>query len=102
MPTTDVKKAQLIPLKKLPDLVDAAIRVAQPGTGGTPASKVIKRWEIIGRVARNFEEGQKFADAVTAHISQQGFEVKSAVLRLDRDIICGFIERGNLPIERQF
>ena len=98
----DTKKAQLIPLSKLPTVVDAAVKAAQERLGGGSPGKIIKKWEILGRVARTLDDGQKFADAVTANITKQGFQAKPALLRLDKIIIAGFIEPPNIPFDRQF
>lgn len=95
-------KAKLISMRELPNIVEEAVRAAQVRPNATGGQKIIKRWEIIGRVARDLAEGQAFADKVAANVSARGIKVKSAVLKVDRDIICGFIEPGNIPIDRQF
>src|SRR5688572_1682941 len=93
-------KAGLVSAADLPRIVDAAIKAA--GIRGAPTGKTVRKWEIVGKYAKRLDQGQEFATAVSAQLGEAGFKTSPAVLQIGRDIICGFIERGNLPQEHQF
>lgn len=93
-------KASLVSARELPGIVEEAIKAA--AVRGGPTGKIVRRWEIVGRVARNFEQGQQFATAVSDKLGSAGFKTSPAVLQIGKDIICGFIERGNLPQGHEF
>ena len=96
-PTT---RASLVSATELPRIVDAAIKAA--GIRGAPAGKTIRKWEIVGKYAKRLDQGQEFAAAVSAQLGEAGFKTSPAVMQIGKDILCGFIERGNLPQEHQF
>jgi hypothetical protein len=95
------RQAQLISMRQLPKIVDEAVRAAHGRIGDAAGEgKIINRWEIYGRILRDLELGEKFANEVTQNVARQGFAVQPAILKIDRDILCGFIERANVPLDR--
>ena len=102
MAVTPRKKTDLISVGELPRVVANAVKTAQVRVGAVPEGPFIKLWEIYGRYIRDMDLGRKFAAEVTAEIGKAGIAANPAVLILDRDILCGFVERGNLPQQRNF
>jgi hypothetical protein len=96
------KKTDLISVGELPRVVANAVKAAQVRVGAIPDGPFIKRWEIYGRYVRDLDLGRKFATEVSAEIGKAGTAVNPAVLILGRDILCGFVEKGNLPQQRNF
>ena len=94
-------RTDLVSAGELPNIIDAAIKAAGSRAGG-PTGKLVRKWEIVGKVARNFDQGHAFATDVAAALRTQGIDAQPAVLGVGKDIICGFIERGNLPQVREF
>ena len=103
MAVSPTKKAKLISMGELPRVVDSAVKAAQARLGATlERGPIIKKWEINGRVVRDLALAQRFANEVSAEVAKSGADVGPAVLILDKDIICGFIERANIPVDRNF
>lgn len=97
------RKTDLISVRELPSVVDRAVRLAQARVRTVPdTAPAIKKWEIYGRYVKDLNIATSFANEVTAELGKAGFSVKPAVLMIDRGILCGFIERGNIPVERNF
>jgi hypothetical protein len=97
------KKTELVAVRDLPRIVDAAVKAANSRLGTVPdTAPAIKKWEIYGRVIRELAQAEKFSDAVTSEVAKQGFAVSPATLIIDRHIWCGFIERPNIPVDRNF
>ncbi len=96
-------RAKLVSLRELPDIVEKAIATAgtRLGQGTLPPGPIIKRWEIIGRIAPDLATGQRFAAEVTKGLGRK-VKAEPAVLQIGKQIICGFIEPPNIPLERQF
>ena len=98
-------KAGLVSIRDLPKVVDDAVKAANKRLGTVPDTAPahnIKKWEIYGRVIRDLGQAGKFADAVTAEVAKSGIAVSPATLIIDKHIWCGFIERPNLPVDRNF
>ena len=98
MPT---RRADVISVKDLSRTVDRAVAIAakRHGVKTEPASLIVN-WEIIGRILREFQDANaafEFASDVTRGVKLRGIKAQPAVFKLDRDILCGFIERGQLP-----
>ena len=94
--------AKLINAAELSNSVTDAValaskRMALPGKQG----KIVMRWELMGIIMRDLDIGSQFADAVTAELKTKGIAVEPAVLRVNRQIIAGFYERGNVPAIRE-
>jgi fructose-1,6-bisphosphatase/sedoheptulose 1,7-bisphosphatase-like protein len=99
----DVKRADLISARKLPDMVDKAVDMALQRIAVKPGkNSVITKWELIGRRVKLFADGEALASEVSKGMAEQGLDVEPAVLKIDKWILAGFFERINLPIERQF
>ncbi len=60
---------------------------------------LILNWQIIGRIARNVDAGQAFelATAISAAVKVRGIVPAPAITRIGKDILVGFIERGQFP-----
>ena len=98
-------KTGLISFQDLPKVVDNAVKAANKRLGTVPDTAPAingKRWEIYGRVARDLAHAGKFSEAVTAEVAKTGIAVSPATLMIDKHIWCGFIERPNLPVDRNF
>jgi hypothetical protein len=99
-PTT---KAKLISARRLPDVVAAAVKVANDRHKvAEDRSPLVLRWELIGRILRDRNLAGDFAQTVSAEVAKTGIEVQPAVLIIDKDILAGFFERANVPIPREF
>ena len=96
-------KATLVSVRDLPKVVDEAVKAANKRLGTVPdTAPAIKKWEIYGRVIRDLGQAEKFADAVSAEVAKSGIAVSPATLIIDKHIWCGFIERPNIPVDRNF
>jgi hypothetical protein len=97
-------KTSLISVRDLPKVVDAAVKAAHArlGTADESGGPLIKKWEIYGKVARDAAHAQSFAAAVSSEVAKHGMPVDPAVLIIDKHIWCGFVERINVPVERNF
>ncbi len=101
MAVSPLRKSKLIAARELPGMVEAAVKSASARVAGADAaSGVIVKWELVGRVARNFAQGQELADGITAELGKSGLKVQPAVLSVGKQIICGFFEPGNVPVVR--
>ena len=91
-------KAQSISLADLSNAIDAAIKdknlLAQTGAG----PNLSLRWEIVGRRIPGIDAGAAFeiAQKVAESISIDGVQAEPAISRIDKDILVGFIDRGQL------
>jgi hypothetical protein len=96
-------RAKLVSLRELPDIVEKAITAAgtRLGQDALPAGPIIKRWEIVGRIAPDLAAGQRFAAEVTKSLGRK-VKAEPAVLQIGKHIIAGFIEPPNIPLERRF
>jgi hypothetical protein len=98
-------QARLISVRDLPRIVEDAVKNANKRLGTVPDTAPavnVKKWEIYGRVLRDLAQAGKFADAVTAEVAKSGIAVSPATLIIDKHIWCGFIERPNIPVDRNF
>ena len=93
------RAAALISVRELPSVVDAAVKAAGVRVEG---ESVVFRWDLAGKVVRDFGEGKKFADAVSRQVSAAGFDAAPAVLQIDDRILAGFFERIDVPQFRNF
>ena len=91
----EAKKASLIAARDLPKIVDAAVHAA--GIRLASNDPLVVRWDLAGKVVKDFAEGQKFADAVAKHVTAGGIDASPAVLLIDKRIIAGFFERVAIP-----
>jgi len=95
------RRADVISVAGLSKAVDRAVTIAGKRHGvKTEAGSLIVNWEIIGRILREFQDANvafKFATDVTRGVKLQGVKAQPVVFKLDRDILVGFIERGQLP-----
>lgn len=108
--------ADLIRASDLAPAVENAIKLAEAKIGAvvTGENFHVPKWEIVGRYARNLATAQQFADEVTKNINEKfagggGVTTRSltartrvvpAVVKFDRFLIAGFIERINIPVVR--
>lgn len=103
MAVSPTKKTDLISVSELSKVVESAVKSAHARIGGTlERGPIIRKWEINGRRVRDRALAERFANEVTAEVARSGADVGPAVLILDKDIFCGFIERANIPVERNF
>ncbi|MEG3086492.1 hypothetical protein [Sphingomonas sp. PB4P5] len=91
--------ASLISVRELPGIVEAAVKAAGVRVEG---ESLVLRWDLAGKVVRDFGEGKKFADAVAKQVTEAGFEASPAVLQIDDRILAGFFERIDIPQFRNF
>lgn len=96
------KKATLISVRELPKVVELAVKAAHARLGQPVPGPFGKKWEIYGYVIRDKLKAGDLASAVAAEVSKSGIAVKPAVLTIDKEIWCGFIEPPNIPMERNF
>lgn len=59
--------------------------------------KIVLRWDLIGRILRDFQQADRFANEVGAQLGEMGLKVQPAVLKIDKRIIAGYFERINVP-----
>lgn len=91
----DPKKAALIPARNLPKLVNEAIKQAEARLGGPVGEpKLVKKWELIGRVVRDLPQAERFSAEVSAAL---GPVASPAIVKIDDKILAGFIERVKVP-----
>jgi hypothetical protein len=91
----DPKKAALIPARNLPKIINEAILQAEARLGGIVTEpKIVRKWELIGRVCRTLPEAERFATEVSA---QLGPNVSPGLIKIDDKILAGFIERLKVP-----
>lgn len=92
----DPKKAALIPARNLPKIVTEAIKQAEVriGAGVVGEAKIVKKWELIGRVCRDLPQAERFAAEVSREL---GPNVSPALIKIDDKILAGFIERVKVP-----
>ena len=94
------RKVQTVSVSKLISSIDKAIaHTAQRQGVKLGGETVINRWEIIGRVlSERVEINDAFdlAKQVTQAANVQGLKVEPVVSRIGRDILIGFVARGNL------
>jgi hypothetical protein len=95
------KRADVISINELAKSVEKAVVLAQKRHDLRPEpGNLAIGWEIFGRRLRDFQDFDRafaFASDVTREVRVAGFKAEPACLRLGRDIIFGFIERGRLP-----
>jgi hypothetical protein len=95
--------ANLIPVSRLPETVAKAVELAQARVGAVDGVNLhFHKWDLVGRIARDFAGANKFADAVTAEIAGMGIKAEPAVFKVGGAILAGYIERDNLPQIRGF
>jgi hypothetical protein len=101
MAVSSSKKTSLIRGRELPTAVESAIKAAHARLGTPPhTGPIIKKWEICGYIIKDQILAPKVATAVAAQISRSGTPADPAVLTIGDDILCGFVERPNIPTER--
>jgi hypothetical protein len=95
------KQAAVISVKQLSQSIDRAVKLAAKRHELKPeASTLLVNWEILGRILRGFDDinvAFDFAKEVTRSAKVSGMKAEPAVLKIGRDILCGFIERASLP-----
>ena len=91
----EAKKAALVATRDLPKIVEAAVHAA--GIRLATNDPIVVRWDLAGKVVKDFAEGQHFADAVAKHVTAGGIDASPAVLLIDKKIIAGFFERLAIP-----
>jgi hypothetical protein len=95
------KRAEVISITDLSKSIDRAVAIASKRHGiKTDANSLVLNWEILGRILRQFEDlnaADRFATEVTKAVTLKGIQADPAIVKIGRDILCGFIERGKLP-----
>src|SRR3954467_1165948 len=98
-------KAKLVSSRELSRVVDEAVKAAsQRGGGGGlgGGGNVILRPDILGRMIRELDQAQHFANAVASGVSKAGIPAEPIVLSIGKGFqIAGFIEREALQL-REF
>lgn len=83
--------AKLVPMRELADHVQKAVDLAAKSAGLAPGpAGLIARWDLYGRIVRDFAEGQKFAAETKKSLGTSIGGVSPAVLMIDKRIIAGF------------
>jgi hypothetical protein len=97
------KAAALVGGKELSMMVDKAVALAaarhQVAVSDT---NLIIKWELIGRLLKDKLLAEKFSEEVATQLVKGGIAAQPATLRFGKQILCGFFEKANLPIPRQF
>ena len=97
------KKAALVTGRELNAAVDKAVAIAAKRHGAAISdTNLITNWELIGRILKERELADPFANDVAAALVKSGIPAQPATLRWGRQILCGFFERGRLPQVREF
>jgi hypothetical protein len=95
------KRAEVISASDLSRSIDRAVALAVKRHDLKPeAGNLAIDWEIFGRRLRelqSLDQAFAFASDVTKGIQVAGLRPQPIALRVGRDIICGFIEKGRLP-----
>jgi hypothetical protein len=93
-------KAQMVSLKQLAGAVDKAAQLAGNRPGVTiDKDTIIHRSEIIGRIltsATDLNDAFKVAQDISAGAKVPGLKPQPVATRIGKDILVGFIDRGNL------
>jgi hypothetical protein len=99
---------KLVSARELSKVVDEAVKAASlrtpTGDGGASggAHNVILRPDILGRLIRELDQAQHFANAVAKGVEKSGIGAEPVVVPIGRGLnIAGFIERDALQI-REF
>ena len=92
------RRADTISVRDLSKSVDRAVALAGKRHGvKTEPDNLIVNWEIIGRILRDVQDANaafEFANDVTRGVKVRGVRAQPVMFKLDRDILVGFIERG--------
>lgn len=89
------RRAALIPARNLSKVIDQAIQQAGPRLQGIETEpRLVRKWELIGRVVRDVRQAEKFAAEVSAEL---GPNVSPAYVKIDDKILAGFIEKVKIP-----
>jgi hypothetical protein len=97
-------RAGVVSVRDLSKAVDKAVRLATERHKLKPEGlNLLLNWKIIGRVLRDFGDVNaafEFASAVTKRVEVHGIKAQPACAKIGpHDILVGFIERAQLPIE---
>lgn len=95
------RKAQTISLAAVSRAVDSAVKLAAARHDlAVDNETLIDRWELIGRRLRDVKDlnvAYQFAQDVAQRVNVKGMKVDPVITRIDKDILVGFVARGNLP-----
>jgi hypothetical protein len=95
------RKAEVLSLADLSKAVDRSVALASKRHElSTEAGNLMVNWQILGRLLRNFDDlnhALTFAKDVTRGVKIQGLKAEPVVVKVGPDVLCGFIERGQLP-----
>jgi hypothetical protein len=95
------RRAQTLSLADLSKAVDRSVALAAKRHEVTAEpGNLLMNWQIFGRLLREFEDlngALSFAKDVTRGLKVQGLKAEPVVLKVGPDVLCGFIERGQLP-----
>lgn len=95
------RKAQTISLTAVSRAVDSAVKIAAARHDlAVDNETLIDRWELIGRRLRDVKDlnvAYKFAQDVARGVNVKGMKVDPVITRIGKDVLVGFVERGNLP-----
>jgi hypothetical protein len=95
-------RAKLVSAPELTKVVEEAIRAAGSRTPVPTGHNIIISPDILGRVIRELDQAQHFAQAVSKGVNKAGIGAEPVVLTVGPGInIAGFIERDALQI-REF
>ena len=97
------KRAAVVSVTDLSRSIDRAVAIAAKRAAVKPEpSTLLLNWEILGRILREFEDlnaADQFAREVTQAVKLKGVQADPAIVKIGRQILCGFIERGKLPMQ---
>jgi hypothetical protein len=85
-------KALLIQHRDLPKVVDEAIKLAGERFVPISEGRLVRRWEILGRILRT--DDLRLADDFAVSVAKRlGPAAQPALVKIDDRILAGFIER---------
>jgi hypothetical protein len=95
-------RAKAVSASKFSAAVDRAVKIAADRHDvAVSDTTLIANWELIGRILRASEMAHRFSSDVASQVSKEvGLPLTPATYQIGRQILCGFIERGRLPITR--
>ena len=95
------RRAGVISIADLSKSIERAVAIAaKRAEVKTDPTSLVLNWEIFGRILREYADlnaVDRFAREVTRGVKIRGLQADPAIVKIGRQILCGFIERGKLP-----
>lgn len=94
-------KAESVSIQALAKSVDRAVAIAaRRHKLAVDRATILDRWEILGRRldrVRDLNQAFAFSQDVARSVRLPGIRPQPVVVRIGRQILCGFIERAGIP-----